>query len=480
MIHEGFDVPNNPITQHGEERTVKARCQAEKNTWCHQIQRVVIRVLQFFLTSTRLLSHMANPDPDDVSEKTGSLRHLSVDEYDNRILGSRSIKCFIRWLSDKLMLNTSDTETSDIEMAVKEFVERILRLGVRKDTRFEAKLQRTGSSYDGTKIKSPDEFDFLAVMGRFSNSNCESVVRSCADSQGFAHVHLKKTSANHWQDLLTDRCELVTKHFRDRFRTICHEVIQETKDVVVEKPSGFLLNDGYEVSLSGPQCIVKFIWRSGSQDTININVDICPTIEYPRVDKVLTVDDAANREVYQTLTEFGHVFLIPRPRRECSLCFKLVFAEADRTVIQDLSDCHKRCLLILKHIASETSEDIRLRKVFNSFALKMAVLHHSFQCRETEDCQKCIVNIFKDLITRLEKPNPNMPSVFIMKHNVWRNVFKFRGSKEISVNLLIQLTDFFRTLPLETVNEGVYEQKLKELNKLCRRSSENPDHDSPS
>ena len=391
--------------------------------------------------------------------------------------GGITVQAFLERMSDRVRIDSNFTGKHDIDNSVKELITRLMKSIVTKDTRFESSLIETGSSYDGTKISSPNEYDYLAVMTRFSNENCVRVMRVCHNNRGFAHVQLRDNIGQTWTDLVTDSRILVTKHFRDRFRFLCHETINERRfEGTIESPTGSLSIEGYDVSINGPQCNVKLKWRPVRGENITISVDVCPTISYSRLEDVLQAKDTANQFVYKTMLTFKHVHLIPRPQSECRQCFKLVFAEADRRVIEELSDSHKRCLLILKCIASKwTERDGRLNKFFNSFALKMAVLHHSYICDTKYDIQHCIVGILGDLKRRLEEPVPMMPSVFINKHNVWGNLFQSGKAVDVlrlntSVSLLKSSMTFFQMLPSRFESEHVCDQKFKDFWKLCRYS----------
>lgn len=395
---------------------------------------------------------------------------------------------FISWLSKTVKQNTQDLEQGYLAQTVKKMINQLIDLVVRKDTRFEvSEIIETGSSYDGTKINAPDEFDYLVVIKKFSSDNCEYVLRKCQDNRGFAHVYLKDSPRKSWDDLLSPAGQLECISFRNQFRYICHEIIYEDMPgCTISTSEGILALKDYAVSVSGPQCNVRFVWSNTGGSSVNISVDICPTIKFDSVSRILGVDDAANARVYDAMKDSGHVLLIPRPQASCNYCLKLVFAEADRKIVKSMDECHKQCLLIMKYIGLQvTTGDSRLKKVFNPFALKMAVLHHMFQCRRQGACEKCILEILGDLQMALKRFPPTMPSVFVMEHNVWRTLLGNKTIAEqqriaICLEVLGDLIQFFQSPPEVGGDGDLFKQLQERLDSLCKREGKRRPKKQPS
>lgn len=379
---------------------------------------------------------------------------------------------FLKRLSQILRLNID--EKHDIEASVKEMINALMREVVRKDTRYVVlEVIETGSSYDGTKILSPDEFDYLVVVSKFSEENCQLVKRECENNLGFAHVQLRRESCAGWDDLVSDEGLLKTKAFRNRFRHIgLDHVCRDNPEIHIRKTTGTLHIDGCAVAMSGPQWNVNFVWKPRSGNSwIKISVDVCPTIKYCNVPAVLNVEDTANGYVYRTIERVGHVLLIPRPQATCEHCFKLVFAEADRQLVKNLNEQHKQCLIVLKFICSQIRDhDYRLNKLFNSFAIKMVVLHHSFHC-DSSCTVDCMQNILYKVERCLDESPPKVPSVFINRHNVWRNVLGTGTSVNqqvlrVTKAILANLREFFSSSSLP--RDQNFEELKEKLIGICK------------
>lgn len=68
----------------------------------------------------------------------------------------------ILYLDEKFAKLPDDKEIKDIQKAVEEAVSSLLKSVAASDVRFASKLTPSGSFYEGTKIRQPDEFDFMA------------------------------------------------------------------------------------------------------------------------------------------------------------------------------------------------------------------------------------------------------------------------------------------------------------------------------
>ncbi|XP_052812368.1 uncharacterized protein LOC128239949 [Mya arenaria] len=382
-------------------------------------------------------------------------------------LGANSKKCsfrksveeqFYHELLLKAQLEFSQSELEDIQNGVEEIVWKILHIFDSKSigATFSRVIQ-TGSYYDNTKTCQPDEFDFLAVMEDISGQQFLTK-RKCVDRPGYCHLEAKDKTAlsDHSFD---SSWQLKHSSFRAFFLNLVHTIMRETVNgEIIDKTSGTLTVINYAVAVNGPQCTLRLKWKSRSKDrTLSISVDICPAVEVSDVSELVHENEVADKSLYTEMIKADKCHLIPRPVKSCQFCFKLVFAKADRETIMDLSASHKNCLMILKYLASHVKKaKPRLRKFFNSFALKMAVLHHSFECESERKMDHisqmggCFMAVLDVLLKGLVKQPPCMPSVFITGHNVW-NSTSLRPKQDThivmeSVRILEDFKEFFYQL----------------------------------
>ena len=80
----------------------------------------------------------------------------------------------ILYLDEKFAKLPDNKEIKDIQTAVEEAVSSLLRSVAASDARFASKLTPSGSFYEGTKIRQPDEFDFMVCLTRLSEI-CEII-----------------------------------------------------------------------------------------------------------------------------------------------------------------------------------------------------------------------------------------------------------------------------------------------------------------
>ena len=80
----------------------------------------------------------------------------------------------ILYLDEKFAKLPDDKEIKDIQKAVEEAVSSLLKSVAASDVRFASKLIPSGSFYEGTKIRQPDEFDFMVCLSRLSEI-CEII-----------------------------------------------------------------------------------------------------------------------------------------------------------------------------------------------------------------------------------------------------------------------------------------------------------------
>lgn len=80
----------------------------------------------------------------------------------------------ILYLDEKFAKLPDDKEIKDIQKAVEEAVSSLLKSVAASDVRFASKLTPSGSFYEGTKIRQPDEFDFMVCLSRLSEI-CEII-----------------------------------------------------------------------------------------------------------------------------------------------------------------------------------------------------------------------------------------------------------------------------------------------------------------
>ena len=373
---------------------------------------------------------------------------------------------FLEKLHECTLTSLSEVETNDVQKSVEFIVRRLLyRIG-EEDSRFYVReVVTNGSFYDGTKICHPDEFDYLAVIEELSISGV-NVSRHRNHNEGFAHVQLDGSLSLEWNDLCTNGIVCCVKQdglssFRDQFRILFNDILRkeifDKMNVIVHKLSGVLLVTGLNVSIHGPECIVTAKWHSKTTMTsFPITIDICPAIQADCVSAIVSARESLFHSAYKSMLQNERYFLIPSDSRSCSFCFKLAFADSDRSLVTGLNDTHRKCFRILKLLFREaTYADYSMHSVLNSFVVKMAVLRHADSC-VTPSMKSCIIEVLTNLRQIISLKEPYLPNVHLQTRNIWKNLDVGKDKDKRVVTAVVKLLDKFIDLITDMTQAGEF------------------------
>ncbi|XP_060579550.1 uncharacterized protein LOC132736438 isoform X2 [Ruditapes philippinarum] len=359
----------------------------------------------------------------------------AVHRHDKPWQADDLLDSFLSCLLVEIKSKLSKSELYDIRNAVEnlvsyllnklEQIEPVLRVG---------EIIPTGSCYDGTKILQPDEFDFLAVIDCLSLNNLTTAVKASKElcsADGYAHALCDERSpdGSRFIEQDDDNCVVACRRsnslrelFRDRFHMLLLNEINNTYSLV--NHTGVLNLEGFSISINGPQCNVKVVWKpKDDPNSLPVDIDITPAIKCS-LKNVLVTSDVINDDVFKLMSKHQYLYLIPRPQRSCNKCFKMVFPHSDQHLVTTLSESHRKVLLILKYLACEMLKfDFRLKTIFNSFTMKTALLHHSLNCKESDgqSVSICLNTTLDYMKHQLDRRVPEMTSVFTVRRNVWKN-----------------------------------------------------------
>lgn len=390
---------------------------------------------------------------------------------------------FTEKLYEKITIKQNKKELHDLSHAVKEFVGKLMKCMNTRVQHFSVgEVVATGSCFDGTKIIEPNEFDFLVIIEQFSVANFVRVYRDCTN-EGYAHAVVNRVSLDafatstdvHGKSLKANKAN---NSFREIFRNHFHSLLLDVAltDFSVKTSSGNLILEGFRVSINGPQCNVQVVWETsaGENKQLSIDIDITPAIKCEDVEHILNSGDTAHTDVFRHLSQAKHYYLIPRPQDSCCLCFKLVFPEADQMLVSQLSWTHKRSFMILKYLSTEiVHHEFSLKTIFNSFAIKMAVFHHSFTCGETfSSLNGCLLSILQLFLSQLQEDTPTLSSVFIVKRNLWSSLSapNSEQNKSAACQILKQCITHFSRVELACSEEAGFVKWTEQLQNACRQS----------
>ena len=206
----------------------------------------------------------------------------------------------VRYMDDNFAKLPESKEVADIQHAVEDAVSALLKNVAAMDERFEYKLEPSGSFYEGTKIRQPDEFDFMISLPRLARI-CNIIYRE----EGKPHAlvrFLSNDSADYWSDFVEEISDRATKSWLGQssqnwpiFGTICcldgsklkqkfYSLLRESlKCVSWPKNLKFLTSTGATFDKLGLRGAtqrsasekVDFLWK----DDLKVSVDLALALE---------------------------------------------------------------------------------------------------------------------------------------------------------------------------------------------------------
>ena len=301
--------------------------------------------------------------------------------YDRRGGRTENIEHLDRFLSDLDGMITRNKETlinhSDVFEAVKQMVQKILDVvGTLDPTMTVGKVNPVGSFSEGTKLGTPNEFDFVVEMASFENLKSISVQDECKLA-GAVHLILPDTTTIDY--LVTDNAGVhkIAKYlspvkFRNQFwQLVTADATQLLKqNVSIETKAGKLklvedVPQFLDLYDKGPNIEIFMVWTSANgQQKFGISVDVTPALRIlDTVPETVGVDFERLQSYLQTGGNFSSdVLVIPTINLECKLgeltdidwklCWKLSFSLLETQIIQNICPEHRKCLSVLKHLKS--------------------------------------------------------------------------------------------------------------------------------
>ncbi|XP_053380003.1 uncharacterized protein LOC128548671 isoform X2 [Mercenaria mercenaria] len=363
-------------------------------------------------------------------------------------------------LKKRIDFQISSDEVTDIIFAV-EYLVGIIVAAVSSNVIWLpfSRLVKVGSMAEGTKVGSPDEFDYLVVL----DQKGVEVNRSCEQNRGYAHIKVTDPQLQRiWKKwLYGDYLQGAFTHgfsgiFPGYFDTLGNafmyevgEIIKYLKDdLFCSRQTGRMLVNK-NIQKHGPAFTPQFLWEPHSRrgKKITINVDITPAFEVDLSEDIIKKDDTFHADFWKKIEAHGKFMLIPCHEpvscTSCVLCFRLTFTETEVELVRGLSKHHRECYKLLKYIFSSGGG----YSFMSSYAWKTLVLKHACYCKETANLAMCFKKLvatclhylftrkteekieFSRLVRFLmrgDKFELHIPSIFIKDHNIMDSKdFKF-------------------------------------------------------
>nr|XP_058954253.1 uncharacterized protein LOC131781579 [Pocillopora verrucosa] len=266
-------------------------------------------------------------------------------------------------------INESEAELirEKLEILVRNIVTQVEK----HDSRFQSTLVKSGSVYEGTKVREPNEFDFMIQMDSLTNT---PLLCPCDKGDGYAKLSLE---SREWEDF-KDADGFFSPNLLSRFfKKLVNKSLDDIKvpeglAVLRTRPSLFketwwpvyadLLGESGEESQSGamysenhgPATTLYIRWQGGSSyKDLTMSVDLTLSIDYPISKLLVPLAEIPLAEANSILQRCGfHV--VPAGLDSWRISFSVV----EKEVLASSSDGFQTCYRILKIVRDVVCENL--------------------------------------------------------------------------------------------------------------------------
>ena len=172
--------------------------------------------------------------------------------------------------------SNGDEEVKEIEQSIRSAVCKVLDEVVKLDPRLKHKLICSGSFYDGLRIESADEFDYIVELTELSSAKLE--IREVPRMPGFSSVKVTDSAlAQSWKTVLTEDEQVNVSKLQETFKEVVNKVLLKQ---VLKLPSNLSFDSPpFKDTRVGLE--FSFVWSPPTGKNRKISVDLVPTIKLP-------------------------------------------------------------------------------------------------------------------------------------------------------------------------------------------------------
>ena len=300
-----------------------------------------------------------------------------------------------------------------------------------------------GSFPEGTKIASPNEFDFMACFDFLSRRETVRIEGSEGCKPGYMAAFLNSPDDSMFEmtrPLYENVCCIHHEGLRKEYVNTLNEVTESLSMKKIVTPLGFLvIKDSWFLTLKLEWHKFKVEYK-GSEIYSGLCEQDMPFETSYKLDIDVDIMPAISVEDFSLLSNL-HGF----PRHIIGVVEKLKFylvckvsgqkpndpylhishAPTDVFLVNHLHPIHKQCYKVLKYLLTRGTHVNQPRTVINlsSYVFKTAVLYHEFDklCTGTPDIVKCCKEIISYIRDRLRKGV--FPSFLMRSTNVWGDCY---------------------------------------------------------
>lgn len=301
-----------------------------------------------------------------------------------------------------------------------------------------------GSFAEGTKISSPNEFDFMACFDFLSRRETVRIegIEGCQPGYMVAFLNSHDDSMSDMtRPLYADICCIHHEGLRTEYQRALCDVTKSLSMKKIVTPHGILvIKDSrfltlrlewhkFKVEYNGSEIYSGLCERDMPFETsysLDIDVDIMPAVS---VDDFSLLSDLHGFPRHVT-----GILQNPKFHLVCKVSgqspnapyLHISHAPTDVFLVNHLHPIHKRCYKVLKYLlthGTHINQPVTAIKL-SSYVFKTAVLYHEFDklCTGTPDIVKCCIEIILYVRDRLRKGV--FPSFLMRSINVWGQCYK--------------------------------------------------------
>ena len=339
------------------------------------------------------------------------------------------------------VFNENSIIVKDIETCVESLLENLLKAISQKQPLFVgSKLIPGGSYYEGTKVRQPDEFDYMLVLKPPPFANSVEIESGC--SPWFKRIIVGSRFGDNNDDRYPS---WATGNIPrpDEFEKKLWECI---KTIVEKEPIIIKTNHGdIRTTEAHDQKLYLQYWQNPTEETfqnvtgpglvkihtVDIGVDLMLAYEHPNTCDVLK--DIAFPEKYKTYLEANGCHLVAKSckkfevrgtsGRQCP-CWFLSLSAAETEIMKELDVGHKQCYQVLKVLLIGSADYPGKCMNLSSYMLKTAVMYHVHSDPICEEMKygACIPQILRYLQNGFDKVN--MPCFLSRDQHIWGSHIK--------------------------------------------------------
>ncbi|KAK3101712.1 hypothetical protein FSP39_005771 [Pinctada imbricata] len=358
-----------------------------------------------------------------------------------------SVPLFMQYVLDYYCsLHIDDDHLQALKEAVYDLVKDVTARVGEHDKRFKAaEFVPVGSFEEGTKIQTPNEFDFMIILHRLFDKSNTYIGDGCHKSYKMMFLQNKEVGfQNFCINLYADEWCLSPEYIRQDYTKRLDEVLKQIKTWHILTRRGVLVLEGNEF------LTLKTRWRHFSKtfdpikleptrklvttDVVNdsdiayditVEIDLMPSLGIEDRDQILGGLDFPSQ--FKDLVAKNGCHLVAKSCGEGAhpLCFQISFAASEVQLMKNLHQVHSNCYKVLKYLLTQgTNVNRPLKSIcLSSYMLKNAFLFHEYDHKCTnpslDGCMKEVL-----LYIRERFANGQFKSFFMRELNVWGRFYR--------------------------------------------------------